>query len=376
MFREWLTQRNARLIEARALLDEAEKAGRGLTDDEKARYDGAMNEVASLNDALRRREALIVAESVRPSMPAVNRIGLGDSEERATAHYIRTGDRGALGELRSNATDMNITTAADGGYAVPTGHYQGIIARRDEGALFQRLGVLPIPGKGTTVNAPTDAGAANVFVSTAEAAAFDLDAPVLGQAAMTLVKFTKKIVLSDELLEDEDSNLIAFLNNYVGRALGKTHNSALVTEALANGTSVTLGAAAAATAGDPETIIYSLADEYSDNAQWIMRRLTEGAYRKLTGAAFLYQDTPAGSRRILGGYPVNNSAYVAAIGAGNKSSIFGDFSFMGMRQGTLTFLRDPYGAAATGQVNLFYYARIVYKVMAAEAILYGKHPTS
>ena len=107
-----------------------------------------------------------------------------------------------------------------------------------------------------------------------------------------------------------------------------------------------------------------------------MRRLTEGAYRKLTGAAFLYQDTPAGSRRILGGYPVNNSAYVAAIGAGNKSSIFGDFSFMGMRQGTLTFLRDPYGAAATGQVNLFYYARIVYKVMAAEAILYGKHPTS
>ena len=376
MIREWLTQRDARLTEARALLDGAEKAGRGLTDEEKAGYDGAMNEVASLNDAMRRREALIVAESVKPSMPAVNRIGRGDSEERAVAHFIRTGDRGALGELRSNATDMNIGTAADGGYAVPTGHYKGIIARRDEGALFKKLGVMPIPGKGTTVNVPVDAGTAELFVSTAEAAEFDLDASVLGSTAMTLVKFTKKIVLSDELLEDEDSNLMAFLNDYVGRALGKTHNYALVTEALANGTSVTLAAAAAATTGDPETVIYSLADEYADNAQWILRRLTEGAYRKLTGANFMYQDTPPGAARTLGGYDVNNSAYVPAIGAGNKSLIFGDFSMMGVRQGGITFLRDPYGAAATGQVRLFYYARIAYKVLQAEGILYGKHPTA
>lgn len=377
MFREWLTQRNARLTEARALLDEAEKAGRGLTDDERVLYDAAMNEVTSLNDAMRRREALIVAESVRPSMPAINRIGRGDSEERAVAHYIRTGDRGAMGELRSsNATDMNIGTPADGGYAVPTGHYNAVIAKRDESALFQILGCMPIPGTGTTVNVPTDTVGANVFVSTAETVAFDLDAPALGQAAMTLVKFTKKIVLSDELLEDEDSNLLAFLSNYVGRALALTHNTALVTEALANGTSVTLAAAAAATAGDPETMIYSLPDFYADRAAWIMKRATEGAYRKLTGSMFLYQVTPNGAERSLGGFPVYNSALVAAIGAGNKSSVLGNFEFMGVRQTGLTFLRDPYGAAATGQVNLFYYTRIVYKVLNASAILYGKHPTS
>lgn len=380
MFREWLTQRDARLGEARALLDAAEQAGRGLTDDETARYDGAMREVAELNDSMRRREALIAAESAGPAMPAVPavlRIGRGDSEERAVAHYIRTGDRGALGELRaSNDTDMNIGTAADGGYAVPTGHYNAVIAKRDESALFQILGCMPIPGRGTTVNTPTDSAAANVFVSTAEAAAFDRDAPTLGQAAMTLVKFTKKVQLSDELLEDEDSNLLAFLSNYVGRALALTHNSALVTEVLANGTSVTLATAGAATAGDPETMIYSLPDFYADRAAWVMKRATEGAYRKLTGNMFLYQVTPNGAERSLGGFPVYNSAFVAAIGAGNKSSILGNFEFLGVRQTGLTFLRDPYGAAATGQVNLFYYTRIVYKVLNAGAILYGKHPTA
>ena len=35
MIRGWLSQRDARLTEARALLDGAEKAGRGLTDEEE-----------------------------------------------------------------------------------------------------------------------------------------------------------------------------------------------------------------------------------------------------------------------------------------------------------------------------------------------------
>jgi hypothetical protein len=40
----------------------------------------------------------------------------------------------------SNDTDMNVGTSADGGYAVPTGHYNGIIARLDEAALYGKLG--------------------------------------------------------------------------------------------------------------------------------------------------------------------------------------------------------------------------------------------
>jgi hypothetical protein len=97
-------------------------------------------------------------------------------------------------------------------------------------ALDSKVGVMPIPGKGTDTNVPLDAGNANVFVATNEAAAFDLDAPVMGRKVMTLVKYTKKLQLSVELIRDEDSGLMTFLEDYVGRAAGLTVNSALMTK--------------------------------------------------------------------------------------------------------------------------------------------------
>ena len=73
---------------------------------------------------------------------ALNKTAMGDTPDGALAHYVRTGDGGGLREQRAaNNTGMNITTSADGGYAVPTGHYPEIIARRDEMMLAPQLGV-------------------------------------------------------------------------------------------------------------------------------------------------------------------------------------------------------------------------------------------
>ena len=198
---------------------------KGVLDEEDERaFDETMVEVEALNRQLAREERLAlegggVSGSSDP-LPAQQQSpvvrwrsptstcapGAATAEERAIAHYVRTGDAGAVRELRaSNDTDMNIATPTDGGYTVPTGHYQGIITKRNEGMLAGALGVRRVPGVGTTVNVPYDAGTANVFVSSAEAAAFDRDAPVLGQKALTLLKYTKKIQLSYELLQDEDS---------------------------------------------------------------------------------------------------------------------------------------------------------------------------
>ena len=52
-----------------------------------------------------------------------------------------------------------------------------------------------IPGKGTTVNVPYDNETDGEFVSTGEGSGFDQDAPAIGQAAMTLVKYSKYITL-------------------------------------------------------------------------------------------------------------------------------------------------------------------------------------
>lgn len=271
----------------------------------------------------------------------------------------------------SNATDMNITTPADGGYAVPVGHYQRIIAKRDEIALDTRVGVMPIPGKGTTVNVPVEAGVANIFVSTAEAAPFDLDAPVLGQKPMTLVKYTKKLQLSIELIEDEDSQLMPFLEDYVGRAAALTYNSALMTKVLAGGTVVPLAGVAADEVHIPQ-MVYAMPDEYADGAVWVMRRATEGGYRGLAGDNWQFAPTPPfnTSQTALWGYPVYHSQFAAAIAASAKIMVLGNFSYVGKRQvNQITFLRDPYSSANTGQVNLFYYIRFVYEVLQAAPVL-------
>lgn len=372
------------------LLDEAKALQvQPLNDETRARFDNLMKEAEALKGDIARADALdaelfqaetpdeVRAGKGKIEVPALNlRTKPGETEASVLAHYLRTGDRSR--ELRANANDMTIADSTYAGYAVPTGHYQSIVEKRDQVALFGKLGVLNIPGKGTTVNVPFDNGTTNLFISTGETTAFDLDAPVIGQAAMTLVKYTKKVTISVELLEDEDAKLLNFLESYVGRALGLTENSLLVTEALANGTSNTLGATAAATAADVPTLMYSLKGEYGDNTAWIMARATEGSYRGLTSSTpFLFVPTPQGSMTTLWGSPVHNSASMPAIGSGNKSILFGNFSLMGRREGTgMQVLRDPYTGGGTGQLNIYYYVRLVYKVLVAEAIRYGKHTTT
>jgi HK97 family phage major capsid protein len=402
MSRELKNQRATLISQARALLEVAEKENRDLTAEEQTQYSEKMTAIDALKARIDRADQLAALESqmsepeprknsALPGMPAFNRkTGLGDNETKATAFYIKHGDTGALKGLQadqttefmagSNNTDMNVGTQADGGYLVPTGHFQGIVGKRNESALFGPLGVTPYNGyRGTTLNVPIETGGSNVFVSTAESTgAVDIDAPVFNVAALTFVNFTKSLELTNDLRDMEDSDLMNFLTGWVGRALALTHNSALVTEALLDGTSVTLGAQTAATAGDPETLNGALLAEYSDNAFFVMKKATLAKYRALTGSPFLYQPTPAGalSPRQLGEYSVFLSSFVPAIGSGLKSSILGDFSYMGMREIPLTFLYDPYSKANTSRVMLHYRTSIVYKVTNADAILYGKHPTS
>lgn len=390
--------------EMKALHDGAE--GRDLSEEEQRSYDDLRAKVASADKQIKRAEEIEALGADLRSAPGSTPSGqqsappvlqyAGDdrqtAEKRAVRLYVR-GDEGAIREMdaqmraearASNDTDLNIGTPADGGYLVPTAHYQGIIAKANDIALADRLGVMPFtPEGGTTMNVPVQSGTTNKFVSTNEAATFDRDAPAFGQTAMTLVKFTKDVQLSDELIADNGSDLFTFLNFYVGEALGLTHNSALITEALANGTSTTLAAAAAATAADVQTLVYALKGRYTASAQWIMRRATEGAYRKLQGTDFLFAETPSGmpvagpTGATLWKFPLwNEDDTLPAIGAGNKSILFGNFGYMGRRSTVLTMLRDPYSKASTGQLVMHYYTRIVYKVLQAEAILYGKHPTA
>lgn len=403
-------QRAAVLDQADAILSAAAAEERALTDDEMGKVEGLKAQAERIQkqetlaesvESMRSQAAQPIEQRQAPVSMYESReapkagANYGDNRQAAELRAVRLyfkGDEGAIREMdtqmraearASNDTDMNITTSADGGYLVPTAHFQGIIAKANDIALAPRLGVMPFaPEGGTTMNVPTQTGTTNKFVSTNEASSFDRDAPAFDQEAMTLVKFTKSLEISDELIYDNGSNMMTFLNFYVGEALGLTHNYALITEALANGTSVTLTSTAASVADVPK-IVYSLKGRYSANASWIMRRATEGSYRALQGTDFLFAETPSGmpvagpQGATLWKYPLwNEDDTMPAIAASAKSVLFGNFGYMGQRATGLTMLRDPYSKASTGQLVMHYYTRIVYKVLQAGAILYGTHPTA
>jgi HK97 family phage major capsid protein len=384
-----LREKRARIIaEAKILTDGAE-----LSNEQRAKVDELLGQADVLQRDIEQAERVdqMVADLQKPVARAVQaagsvsvkRIAGPDTEERAFEHWVRTGDDGGIKSLRSsNNTDMNIGTPADGGYAVPTGHYDQIIARRDETMLANQIGVTRISGQGTTINVPVDNEADGEFVVTTEANAFDRDAPALNQVALTKLLYSKQVQLSYQLLQDEASNLMEFLTNFVGRGLAKTHNQLLITETLANGTaSLTLDAAAAIGATEIPELVYKQPGEYAEGSVWIMRRATEGYIRGIASSSlFTFNPNPAGSDRgrpEIWGYPVYNSEKASALEASAKSLIFGNFAFMGLYEDPgLTFMRDPYSLAYLGQVRLLYYFRADYGVLQAEAIHYATHPSA
>ena len=302
-----LRRRKAELLAQAQTIHEA---GESLSEEQRTEFDALMVQVDEVNASLEREERMALAGgraggSMAQSQnggAAVHRRPTPDTEEGIYCRWVRTGDMAAQRELMemraSNDTTLNVTTAADGGDLVPTGHYNQIIERLRPLSLPERLGVMQIPGQGLTVNVPIDNEADDgSFVSTNESAAFDRDAPAVSKIAMTLVKYTKKVDLTYELLQGEDSGLLAFLARYVADGMAATLNKLLVTEALANGTAgLTLDSATAIGVAEVPELLYKLKARYAvgPNVAWLMKRTTDGYLRGLTGSPFQYQNTPAG----------------------------------------------------------------------------------
>jgi HK97 family phage major capsid protein len=379
-----LLQRKAELVEeSEAIIRAAQAEQRGLTDEEKTAVEDRLKQIEDIERQIELAER-VEEQRARLSAPRPRRVTLEDvgardaaerDELREFARYLRTG-RSDI-EWRTDAVMTTGTGAAPyGGYAVPTTLYSRIIAKRDQDALMRVLPIQRIAGRGTTVQVPVESGASQPWAATNEGAASTREAPDLARVNMTLAKYTKRIELTTELLEDEDARLLDWVADYIGRTLAKTHNQQIVTVVTATGAGadVTLGAAAAATATDIDKITFALEGEYANDARFVMRRATHGLYSAAASAA--WQVAPgAGDWPFRS--PVHYTSYMPAVGANNISIIYADWSCVGLREEPAIFtLRDPYSSASTGVVVLHHYARFVYAVLDSSGIVRGKHPAS
>lgn len=370
----------------------------------RTQYEGVGQQIAQLQyweDEKAKR-----AKPVQP--PAHNRGPRGDNEGNAWRAYLQHGDRGGLrhlvrdGEeggrpqivldvpsqretrmlLESRAvTDstMNITTAGDGANLVPTTLVGQIALRKNERMLAERLGCRRIPGIGTTVNFPFESGDPDDMPTTAEQSDahgnnYERAAFQTNLKAFTLVKKTRKVELTEEMLEDTGVDLMSFIADKIAREIARTHNGLLVTEVEANGTSLkSFASNSAIAAGELEAILgnnalsYYIAD--GTDIHWLMQPATHWAINAITADARFYSAQMTG----LLGYDVAYSNKVDAIGAGGKSVQFGDWNYMGYREAPeLRFIQDPY--SVDGMVVLKYSFRAAYGILQAAAIGYGAHP--
>ena len=371
-----------------------------ITDEVRGQFDALMAEIEALDADIARAERLQEAEvrsahqqQAASNAPAVHRRRTPDTEEGVFCRWVRSGDVAAQRELAefraSNDTTMNVTTPADGGYLVPTGHYNQIVERLRPQALHERLNVRAIPGSELTVNVPVDDESdTGEFVATSESGPFDRDAPAVNQKAMTLAMYTKKVDLTYQLLQGEDSGLMAFLARYVADGMAATLNKLLVTEALANGTAgLTFDAATAIGGAEIPELLYKLPARYAAGADvaWLMRRATEGYLRGLRDTSHFVFNPVLDQARGQGGsgawlwegLPLYSDDNMGALAASGKSVLIGNWAYMGMRLlPGLTLVRDDLSRAAYGEIILNYRFMAVFKVLQAIAFQYGTHPTA
>jgi len=318
--------------------------------------------------------------------------GLGEKDYKSAFwNYVRTGEESDIRKAAKAALQEGTNT--EGGYLVPDDEYGSIIAKRDEESIISRLGLMRVTTNRDKYNFPTEDASLAKFTLVAEEGPISAaeEEPTFAQVAVPIYKFTKLIKVSEELLEDENSNLEAFLTNAIGRAVADTENYYAL---IGGGTTVPQGAFVGGTAGlalDDDTIIKAseipelmgkLGSPYHNGAVWVMNPAT-WFYLKGLASDQVFTFT-SGVARLSGtvdgptleGYPVILNSNVAAIGATNKSLLFGNFNYMGFvtnRGLRIRRLNELY--AGTGQVGILATYRFGCAVLQAEAFQYAIHPT-
>ncbi len=203
--------------------------------------------------------------------------------------------------------------------------------------------------------------------------------PVFGKMTLNAYKYGQLVKVSTEMLADDGVDLVGFLAQNVGRAVGEVLATDLVsgsgsskpngimtaiTNAAVNGGTVH-GVVAGITYEDLVTCAYRVNGNYRSrsSAAWLMHDSTAGSLRKLrdgaggTVGAVLW--APSLTEGIQGaepgrliGHPVWTDPNVASIASTNKVAAFGDWSAYYIRfSGGFRFERSDEYAFNTDEVT-------------------------
>ncbi|MFC7220575.1 phage major capsid protein [Streptomyces polyrhachis] len=259
-----------------------------------------------------------------------------------------TGDGTRALELKPSpeeARTLSKISAGAGGATVPTSFYSRLIQH-----LTAKSGVLDAgptvlhTSSGEQMTIPkTTAHSANAGI-VAEAGILPANDPAFGMATLDAWKYGYLIQLSHELVNDSAVDILGYLAQSAGRALGDGLGIHLVS---GTGSGQPMGVLTASTTGktgatgaqgmpsgdDLIDLYHSVSNPYRDHAVWLMSDTTYAKLRKLrdgSGGAgngnYLWSPgLTAADPGLLLGKRVVIDPNMPSVGVGAKSILFGDF---------------------------------------------------
>jgi len=329
--------RNRAWNEAKSILDQATAEKRDLTAEETQTYERISKELderAQTIAKLREDEARElrmdaatreIADQVRPVA------GVQVSDDAASLRSL------FLGEKRSHSFERRDIIKSSTGAPVPTSFYDQVIMKaRLIAPVLQTSTVLNTAG-GENLQIPS-LSTYSVGTVAGEGSAIGESDPVFNSfITLSAYKYSFLVQVSQELLEDAGVDMLSFLGDQVGNALGYAVGSALTvgsgTDApngivTASAVGGTAGTATAFTADSLIDLLYSLdgAARNLPGVGWMMNGKSVGAVRKLKDLAGNYVFQPAlsmDSPDMLLGKPIYENPSMVDVATGTKSVIVG-----------------------------------------------------
>jgi HK97 family phage major capsid protein len=213
----------------------------------------------------------------------------------------------------------------------------------------------------------------------AEAATIDESDPGFGKTSLKAYKYAFLISVSQEFLADSNIDVIGFLGQQAGNAIGYAVNNALT---VGTGTVEPTGiahAAAAGVTGGTATATAGTGHFTADNLIDLVYSL-DGAARRLPGFGIMANGSSIGAMRKLKtssgdyvfvpsiqpgtpdsilGYPLIENPAMASVGSASRSVLAGHFpSFYTRTVGGIDIARSDDFQFAAGQVTLRYQIRV------------------
>jgi HK97 family phage major capsid protein len=339
-------RRNA-LHEARSILERAAEEKRDLSAEEEASYVRAN---ADIDARSARIAGLKEDEAKAADIEAAVRTAPEVREDRALREASDFDVVRALasGEIRTATFERRDLNTSDDSAVVPQSFYAILQQKMQfQGPMLDTNVVTQLnTASGEDIKVPVEASRP-AATAIAEATAITPLDPTFSNITLRSQKVAVLTKVSSELISDSGIDIVSYLAASLGKSVGIRANALLTVgtgTVQANGvvTASSLGVTGATaltgafTADNLIDLAHSVDSDYvREGANFMMRRSSLGALRKLkdTAGQYLYvPTTSAGNPDTFAGYGVLENPDMVATGLGAKSVLFGAFSSYHVRQ--------------------------------------------